>query len=350
MQLVKQTWRRLWRAPLFTVTATVTLALGIAANVAVFSVVSAVLWTPLPFENPGRLVAIWHAVPGLTQEPLQQSAALHFTYKEKGNAFEDTAMWTARRTSVTGMGEPEEVPALLITHEFLPLLGTDAALGRRILEEDDQPNAPTVVMLSHGYWQQRFGGREDALDQTITVNGVPRQIVGVLPRDFDFLEQDVALLAPMQIDRSQQFLGMFNYRAFGRLRDGVTIAQANAEIDRLLPVAAEDFPGGLTLQVMQEAQFAGAVHPLEEDVVGDISQVLFLLLASVGLVLLIACANVANLFLVRSESRQRELAVRSALGAGRGTLIGELLVESLALGAFGGLLGVGLAWALLRVC
>ena len=346
---VRRIVRRLAATPGFTATVVLTLALGIAANVAVFSVVSGVLLEPLPYERPEELVAVWHTAPGLGFEQINQCAALDFVYRRESTAFASTALWDSGRAAVTGDGEPEEVETLGVNEPFLPLLGVDAALGRRFGEEDDRPGAEPTAMLTHSYWQRRFGGRREVVGETLLVNGRSRTIVGVLPEDFTFQRQRPDVLLPLQIDESRVFVGMFNYQGIARLRPDVTLEQANAEIDRLLPVTIETYPGGLTLKMLEEAGFSAALEPLRDELVGDISQALWVLLVSVGVVLLVACANVANLYLVRAEGRHRELALRTALGAGRGRLVRELLGESLLLGLLGGAVGAGLAWGLVRL-
>ncbi len=345
----ERTARRLRTAPGFTLTVVATLALGIAANVAVFSVIHGVLLEPLPFEDPEELVGVWHTAPGLNFEIINQCAALDIVYREESSAFAETAIWQPSRAAVTGNGDPEEVRVVAVTDTFLPLLRVDAALGRRFTEEDDAPGAPDLVMLSHGYWQARLGGRDDAVGSSLLLNGRPHTVIGVLPEGYTFLDQGAELYTTLNLDESQEILGRFNYRGMARLAPGATLEQANAEMDRLLPVTAERFPGGLTLEMLQEARFAGRARPLAEDVVGNISSSLWILLASVGLVLLVACANVANLVLVRAEGRHRELALKAALGASRGRLVRALLGESMVLALLGGALGTALAWGLLQL-
>jgi predicted permease len=341
--------RKLRQSPLFTGVALLTLALAIGANAAVFSVVNGVLLKPLPFEDPDRLVGIWHTAPGLGFEQVNQSPALHFTYLEEGRVFESVGMWDNDSDSVTGLDEPEEVASMYVTETTLPMLGITPHLGRLFLPEDDQPEAPRTVILSYGYWQSRFGGGDDVIGQTLRINGNSHEIIGVLEADTQFLDYDPQFYLPFRFDRDELFIGNFSYQAVGRLRDGVTLEEANADVARMIPIATEKFPQGITLQMMREAGFGPRLHPLKDDAVGTVGSTLWILLGTVGLVLLIACANVANLFLVRAEERQQEVAVRSALGASRAQVARGFLLETVTLGLLGGLLGLALAWGGLRL-
>jgi predicted permease len=322
----------------------VTLAVAIGANVAVFSVVNGVLLKPLPFDEPKALVGVWHKAPGLGWDLLNQSPAFHFLYEEQSRVFDDIGMWDNAQVSVTGRDEPERLDAMQVTHGTLPILRLQPIIGRTFSPEDDAPGAPRTAMLGHGYWQRQFGGSPDAIGTTITVDALPREIIGVMPPDFKFLSYNPAILLPFQFDRAQLFAGNFSYQGVARLHTGVTIEQANADVERMIPLVVEEFPGGVTLGMLRETQFGANVRPLKQDAVGDVGTVLWVLLGTVAIVLLIACANVANLFLVRAEGRQQEVAIRTALGAGRRRIAGEFLTESLTLGALGGVAGVGLAY------
>ncbi|HSJ30899.1 MAG TPA: FtsX-like permease family protein, partial [Longimicrobiales bacterium] len=231
----------------------------------------------------------------------------------------------------------------------LRLLGVRAARGRIFTREDDAAGAALTAVLSWGYWQTRLGADPAAVGRTITVNGEPREIVGVLPRGFRLLDQDASIYLPLQFDPAEVILGNFSYQGLGRLKPGVTTAQANADLARLIPIAAERFPRGMTLQMLTEARFAPDVRPLSAEVIGDVGKVLWMLLGTVGIVLLVAGANVANLFLVRAEGRYREVAVRTALGASRARIAREFFAESLALALIGGVLGLGMAAAAVRL-
>jgi len=343
--------RRLVRTPVFSLAAVATLAIGIGANALIFSVVNGVLLEPLPFADPGRLVGVWHTAPGLGWDQINQGPATYLLYRDEGRVFEDIGMWDNTSVSITGLAEPERVEALLVTDGTLPVLRVVPALGRRFTPEDDSPGTPETVMLTHAYWQRAFGGAPDAVGRVLLVDGRPREIIGVLPAGFQLLNTHPAVLLPMRINRAEVFVGNFSYQALARLKPGVTIEQANADIARLIPLLPDRFPmpPGFSREMLEGAGLGPLVRPLAADAVGDVGRVLWIVFGTVGIVLLIACANVANLFLVRAEGRQQELAIHTALGAGWSRLAGGLLSESLLLGLAGGALGLGLAAGGLRL-
>lgn len=348
-QTVRHAGRRLLKSPLFTITALFTLAVGIGANTAIFSVIHAVLLRPLPFAEADRLVGVWHKAPGLDFEILNQSPATYFTYREDSQALEDMAAWDNTFVSVTGLEEPEQVPAMLVTDGFFPILQVQPVLGRAFTAEDDAPGAPATIVLGYGYWQRAFGGDRTVLGQTLLVNGRAREIIGVAPQDFRFLQYNPDIFFPPQWDPNEAFFGNFSFQGMGRLAHGATIEQLSNEVDRLSRVAVERYPGPISMSMYDQAGFGAVIHPLKEDLVGSVRTVMWVLFGTVAMVLLIACANVANLFLVRAEGRTRDVAVKTALGAGRGTVAREFLTESVLLGLVGGALGVVLAFAGLRV-
>ncbi|MGB6876058.1 MAG: ABC transporter permease [Candidatus Acidiferrales bacterium] len=348
---LKQVFRRLRRAPMFTFLTLLMLAAGVGANIAVFSVVEGVLLKPLPYPHPEQLVGVWHSAPGINIPQLDMSPSNYFIYREQSRTFQDIGMYSDDTDSVTGVAEPEQVRVVNVTQEILPMLGVRPALGRVFSPQDDSPTAPKTAVLTYGYWQHKFGGSPSAIGRTIVVDGSPRQIIGVLPRNFRFMNEiDPALFVPFQLDRSKTHLGGFGFEGIARLKPGVTIAAANSDVARMLPIVMRSFPSlpGFSVNLFQKARIAPALHPLKQDVVGDIGTLLWVLMGSLGMVLLIACANVANLFLVRTEGRQQELAIRAALGASRGRIAGELLFESLVIGIIGSALGLWVAYAAIR--
>jgi predicted permease len=348
---LKHVVRRLGQAPLFTSVTVATLAIAIGANTAIFSVLDGVLLKPLPYAHPEELVGVWHTAPGVNITELNSCPSLYFTYREDGRTFQDIGLWTDRSATVTGLAEPERVTILRVTDGVLPLLGVHPALGRSFSREDDQAGRPRTVVLSHGYWQARLGGDPGALGKRLIVDGEAHEVIGVMPRDFRFLDVKAALILPMQFDRAKVFLGQFSYNSVARLKPGVTIAQADADVARLLPLSFERFeaPPGFNKKMFEEARIAPRLRPFKQDLVGDAGSVLWVLMGTIVIVLLIACANIANLLLVRVEGRQQELAVRVALGASWSRIARELLLESVILGLAGGLLGLGLAYGLLRL-
>jgi putative ABC transport system permease protein len=339
--------RMLRKQPGFAAVAALTLALGIGANTAIFSVVYGVLLKPLPFHEPDRLVAVWHRAPGLNMPLLEQGAATYFTYRESGRVLEDIGLWDSEEVSITEGGEPERVQALWVTQGLLPILRVPPLLGRFFTKEDDAPGSPRRAILTHGYWERRFGGAPDVIGRSLNVDGSPCEVIGVLPPSFKFLRTDPAVLLPFQFNRAKVRAGDFSYQAVARLKPGVTLEQANADVARMIPLAFDRFAmwPGLTRKMFEEAGLGPNVRPLYQDVIGDVGRVLWILVGTVGIVLLIACANVANLFLVRAEARQQELAVRVALGASRSRIARELLSESVGLALAGGALGLLLASA-----
>jgi putative ABC transport system permease protein len=348
---LNQVLRSLARMPLFTSIAVVTLAIGIGANTAIFSVIEGVLLKPLPYYHPDELVVLDHAAPGVNLTSAGAAPFLYFTYREDGRVFQDVGMWNTGTVSVTGLAEPEEVRTLFVTGGVLPILGVQPMLGRVFSKTDDAPGSPKTVVLTAGYWRSKFGGDRSAIGRQITLDGLPREIIGVLPDTFQFLDRKVSLVVPYQFDRSKVFLGQFSFAAIARLKPGMTIAQASADMARLIPISLTrfpPFPGG-NVKMFEEARIGPNVRSLKDDIVGDVRTVLWVLMGTIGMVLLIACANVANLLLVRAESRQQELAIRAALGAGSSRIARELLMESVALGIAGGILGLGLAFGALRL-
>jgi predicted permease len=349
---LRQVLRRLGRAPLFTTITLLTLAIGVGANTVIFSVIEGVMLKPLPYPHPEQLIGVWHRAPGINFDNLNMSPSIYFIDREQNTTLQDVGVYDGDSFDVTGAGQPEHVRGLDVTDGTLPILGVVPTLGRLFTRQDDTAGAPQTVMLSYGYWQKKFGGDRSVIGRSITVDGKPRAIIGVLPRDFHFLDwEDAAIVAPFQWDRSKVKLGNFSQRALARMKPGVTIEQASADMGRLLPVVLRSFPApeGFSVSLFEKAHILPNLRPLKQDVVGDVGKVLWVLMASIALVLLVACANVANLLLVRVEGRRQELAIRSALGAGWGRIAGELLFESVVLGVVGSMIGLALAYGALRV-
>jgi predicted permease len=343
--------RRLLRTPAFTLATLATLALGIGANTAIFSVVNSVLLKPLPFPEADRLVGLWQTAPGVDIEDLNASIADYVTYREESRTLADVAIWNGTSLNVTGLAEPERVDGLNATFRLLPMLGVTPILGRAFVERDNDRSSPEVVMLGYGYWQRRFGGDPAAVGRRIMVDGTAREIIGVLPQGFWFMDMSHDLVVPLRFDRATVRLAGYNFQAIGRLRPGVTLAQVDADVARMIGVALTKLPPpeGMTIKMMEDARLGPNVRPLLDDLVGDIGKSLWVVMATIGIVLLIACANVANLLLVRTEGRAQELAIRAAIGAGRGRLAREMLLESLLLGLLGGAAGIGFAVAALQL-
>ena len=233
----------------------------------------------------------------------------------------------------------------MVTDGLLPLLGVQPHLGRLISKADDSPGAPQRALLSYGYWQRRFGGSPNVLGMQLTVEGRRCEVIGVLPQSFSFLSTEPSLVMPLSLNRADTFIGNFSYQGVARLKPGVTIDDANRDVARMLPLTLERYPlpPGFTREMFDAIRVGPNIRPLMVDAVGDIGSVLWVLLGTVGIVLLIACANVANLFLVRSEARQQEFALRAALGASRGRMARELFAESVTLGLVAGAVGLVLA-------
>jgi predicted permease len=329
------------KQPGFAAAAVLTLALGIGATTAIFSVVYGVLLKPLPFRDPDTLVSLLHRGPGANLETMNQGPATFLTYRDNQQAFEAIGAWDSTQASITGRGEPEQVEALSVTDMTLPLLGVQPLLGRLFTADDMSPGSTPRTVLAYGYWQRRFGGDPGAIGQLLDVDGAAREIVGVLPASFTFLRADPAVLLPMQIDAATAFQAInFDRQALGRLKPGVSVEQASADIARMIPLLPD---------LYDILRLEPKLLPLMTDVVGDIGKTLWILLGAVGAVLLIACGNVANLLLIRTDGRQQELTTRAALGASRGRIARVLLAESVLLALAGGLVGVVLAEAALGV-
>ncbi len=353
---LKFAMRRLRKSPGFAITILLTLAIGIGANTAVFSVVNSILLKPLSYPDSEHLVALWLNAPGAGglanfRDGLQLSASMYFTFSERNESFQSIGIWAPSTANVTGAAEPEELKTVMVTDGVLQSLQVPARFGRWFTKEDQDPQGRKTVMLSYGYWQRRLGADPRAIGRTIQVDAETREIIGVMPRDFRWVDRDFDLLVPLAFDRSSLKLAGFGYYGIGRLKPGVPLAQADADIARLVPVWMDMWTNGpgTNPHFYERWKITPNFRSLKQQVIGTVGSVLWVVMATVGLVMLIACTNVANLLLVRAESRQHELGVRAALGAGRGRIARELLIESVSLGILGGVLAVGVAYAGLRL-
>jgi len=350
MTTLKHILRRLGSFPAFTAITVATLTIGVGANSAIFAVIENVLLKPLPFPDSAQLVDLGHDVPGIGLHG-RSAPFLYFIYGEQSRSFQSVGLWRENSNNLTGLAEPEHVRSLALTSEVLPMVGVQPLLGRLFSAADTAPGAPLTAMLAYGLWRDKFGADASMIGRNIIIDGLPRQVIGVLPRSFWFMDSKAAVLLPLQFDRGKTFLGQFQYSGIARLKPGVVLAQASADCARLIPVAARSFPPfpGLSLASFERERVTPAFTSLKASLLGDIGGVLWVLMGTIGMVLLIACANVANLMLVRTQGRQQELAIRSALGAGWWQIARELLLESLVLGVAGGAAGAGLALAALRL-
>lgn len=347
--------RMLRKNPGFTAVALLTIAIGIGANAAVFSVVNGVLLKPLNYPKAEELVALHQIAPGAAglanfENGLLLSPSMYFTYAENNHAFQSLGVWTTDISNVTGVAEPEQARVVVVSDGVLQSLGVAPQLGRWLMATDQTPRGPQRVMLSYGYWQTRFGGDPGVVGRHMMIDSQSAEIVGVTQKEFRFVDTDFDLIEPLQFDRNKLILAGFGYQGIARLKTGTAIAQANADVARMLPIWMDSWSNGPKSDphVYEKWKITPMLRPLKQEVIGDVSELLWIVMGTIGLVMLIACLNVTNLFLVRVEARQQELAVRAALGAGWGRIVWGLLVESVALGLLGGVVGVGLANAGVR--
>ncbi len=298
-----------------------------------------------------RLVDVSQSAPGIGFPNCPLSPSDYFSFHDDNRTFQQFGIWTGDTVSVTGLGAPEQVQALLVTEGTLNALGVQPILGRWFTPKDDAPGSPEPVILVYGYWQRRFGGDRSVIGRQIRLDGTPKEIIGVMPQSFRFLDMKPELIQPFRFDRAKTTLGNFSYQGIARLKPGVSLAQANTDVGRIIPLVNTRFPPppGFTAKIFEDVKIFPKVQPLKQSVVGDLGKVLWVLMASIGVVLLIACANVANLLLVRADGRRQEIAVRAAIGASASQIAGELLIESTLLGLLGGAVGLVLAYGALQL-
>ena len=353
---VKLALRRLRKSPGFGITVLLTLAIGIGANTAVFTVVDSILLKPLPYPQPEQLVAVWLHAPGAAglanfAEGLRLSPSMYLTFAEHNRTFQSIGVWLSGTANVTGIAQPEEVRTMYMSDGVLQTLNTAPTAGRWILTADQAPRSHEVAMLSYGYWQRRFGGDPAVIGRNIQVDSQTREIVGVMPRGFEVVNQDFDLLIPLAFDPRHQILAGFGFNAIARLKPGVTIGEADADIARMLDIWMDSWTNNDDgdPHFYKTWKISGAIRPMKQEVIGNVSSVLWVVMGTIGVVMLIACSNVANLLLVRAEGRQQELAIRAALGAARTRIAREVLSECVLLALIGGVAGVGIAEAGLRL-
>jgi putative ABC transport system permease protein len=337
--------RNLARRPGFTVVAALTLALGIGANVAVFAIVHSVLIRPLPFPAADRIVWIGHHAPGLDMADLANSTGTLAVYREHARSFAHIAAVRNSQRNFLGGSAPARIDVAVVSPALFDVLQVQPELGRRLQDADALPGAPRVAVLTHAGWTGHFGGARDVVGRTIELDGEVTEIVGVMPRGFAYPRTSTAALLP-QIDATPIF-NSFGLLVIARLAPGVELAGAQAELDALQPRHLEIY--SMPDDFLENAAWRVSVRPLQKVTVGDIAAALWIVLGTVGFLLLVACASVANLFLIRAESRRREFGVRLALGATRGRIASALLSESLLIGVLGGVTGVALAWNAVRI-
>jgi len=341
-QDVRYAARQLRKNPGFATVAILTLSLGIGATTSIFSVVRSVLLAPLPYSDPDRLVMIWNQYQG---KPSHNASPDYFDRVEQSRTLENLAAFRSASFNLTGEGEPERLEGTLVTASFFRTLGTPPLIGRAFLEEEDRPERGDAVVLSHGAWQRRFGGKRSALGRSVRLNDRPFTVVGVMPESFSLLFPQVELWAPMafpQEARSDKERGNESLLVVGRMKRGVSLRQTEEEMKAIAARVPETVPS--RREFLTRANWSAEVVSLHEQHAGDLRPLVLMLFGSVVLVLLVASVNVANLQLVRGAGRKRELAVRAALGAGRGRILRQLCVENLCLAAMGAALGILLAW------
>lgn len=336
--------RRLLRTPSFTIATVLVLAVGIGATTAVFSVVNGVILRPLPYPDADRLVALGHTVQLSGVGSVDQSDGSLLFYQQHARAFDAVGGWRDVGANIAATADDasraERIDAAAITANLFDVLEAPPTLGRTFRSGEDRINAAPVAILSSALWERRFHSDRAVVGKRIVVDGVSREIVGVMPRAFSYPSNTTELWIPIAFDPPHASAGSFNFHGVARLRTGSTVDAARADLDRVLPHILDEFPSGIPRAMWESVHLRATVTPLRDAIVGDTSRLLWILLGSVSLLLVIACANVANLFLVRGEARGLELAVRAALGSGTVGIVVQSLSEAIVLAFAGGMLGV----------
>ena len=354
--VVRPAWRSLRRSPAFTITASLTLVIGIGAAVAIFALVNGVLLRPLPYGNPDQLVVPFHSMQLVGLAKGNQTAGTYWTYKRFAKSLDAIGLVQPNAVNVSdprGGSEPQRVTTARITASVIPLMQVSPLVGRTFTDADDAPRGPNVLIISEGMWRARFGADRNVIGRTLEVNGRSWEIIGVMPRTFRFPTAATQMWTPMQIDPNEQYPGGFNYDGIARLKPGISVADAGRDLKAVLPriseIAPNLAPGVSTQMLLEQAKPVPFVSPLKDEMTSGIAKTLWIVAAAAIVVLLVACANVTNLILVRADGRQRELAVREALGAGRGRVLAYFLGESLVVTAVSAVAGLLLATLAIRL-